>query len=35
VRFVSDTRAAAAGAAEPAWTLWVQALFGTIDFRYQ
>ncbi len=35
VRFVNETKAVAGGAAEPAWALWVQALFGTIDFRYQ
>lgn len=34
VRFVSDARAAGGGS-EQAWTLWVQVLFGTIDFRYQ
>jgi cytochrome c553 len=34
VRFIQETRAAGV-AAEPNWTLWIQALFGTIDFRYQ
>ncbi|MFM7070402.1 MAG: DUF1553 domain-containing protein, partial [Planctomycetota bacterium] len=34
VRFIQETRAAG-GTAEPTWTLWIQALFGTIDFRYQ